>query len=91
MSELLPLKTKQFIQLKSQNWIAIDRIKRGPSNHKAFLAPEGQQILKQRSQDIELLLMYKNKSDDIFTYQNTHNKTIMDVTSQRITNGRSVE
>ena len=37
INELLPLKVNQLRTLIEENWIAIDRSKRGPSNHKAFL------------------------------------------------------
>ena len=37
INELLPLKVYQLETLINSNWIAIDRSKRGPSNHKAFL------------------------------------------------------
>ena len=36
INELLPLKVSQLETLFKENWIAIDRSKRGPSNHKAF-------------------------------------------------------
>ena len=38
INELLPLKVRTLFK---ENWIAIDRSKRGPSNHKAFLTKEG--------------------------------------------------
>ncbi len=41
INELLPLKVNQLQTLIEENWIAIDRSKRGPSNHKAFLTKEG--------------------------------------------------
>lgn len=41
ISELLPLKVGQLETLLAEGWISIDRLKRGPSNHKAFLTPEG--------------------------------------------------
>ena len=41
INELLPLKVRQLETLFKENWIAIDRSKRGPSNHKAFLTKEG--------------------------------------------------
>lgn len=37
INELLPLKVNQLETLIKENWIGIDRSKRGPSNHKAFL------------------------------------------------------
>ena len=45
INELLPLKVRQLKTLFEENWIAIDRSKRGPSNHKAFLTKEGKKIM----------------------------------------------
>jgi len=45
INELLPLKVSQLETLFKENSIAIDRSKRGPSNHKAFLAKEGKKII----------------------------------------------
>jgi hypothetical protein len=36
----------QLQRLFQENWIAIDRSKRGPSNHKAFLTKEGKKIIQ---------------------------------------------
>lgn len=45
INELLPLKVCQLKTLFEENWItAIDRSKRGPSNHKAFLTKEGKKL-----------------------------------------------
>jgi integrase len=41
INELLSLKVEQLQTLVEESWIAIDRSKRGPSNHKAFLTKEG--------------------------------------------------
>ena len=46
INELLPLKVSQLETLFKENWIAIDRSKRGPSNHKAFLTKEGKKLFK---------------------------------------------
>ena len=46
INELLPLKVSQLETLFKENWIAIDRSKRGPSNHKAFLTKEGKKLSK---------------------------------------------
>ena len=48
INELLPLKVSQIETLFKENWIAIDRSKRGPSNHKAFLTKEGKKIIQDR-------------------------------------------
>ena len=41
ISELLPLKVGQLETLLKEGWISIDRLKKGPANHKAFLTREG--------------------------------------------------
>nr|QGW12747.1 putative integrase/recombinase protein [Nanofrustulum shiloi]QGW12748.1 putative integrase/recombinase protein [Nanofrustulum shiloi] len=48
ISELLPLKVGQLETLLAEGWISIDRLKRGPANHKAFLTSEGKKIVKSR-------------------------------------------
>ena len=45
INELLPLKVNQLQTLIEENWIAIDRSKRGPCNHKAFLTKGGKKFL----------------------------------------------
>jgi len=71
ISELLPLKMSQIENLFAKSWIGIDRIKRGPVNHKAFLTPKGKQIIKQRARDFEIITFQKNSNSYIFTPQNT--------------------
>ena len=44
INELLSLKVHQLKTLFEENWIVIDRSKRGPSNHKAFLTKEGKKL-----------------------------------------------
>ena len=41
INELLNIKVSQLKTLTQESWITIDRSKRGPSNHKAFLTKEG--------------------------------------------------
>ena len=59
INELLPLKANQLETLLKENWIAIDRSKRGPSNHKAFLTKEGKKIIQDRKKDFELIFSMK--------------------------------
>ena len=47
INELLNIKTSQLKTLTQESWIAIDRSKRGPSNHKAFLTKEGKKIIQE--------------------------------------------
>jgi integrase len=59
INELLPLKVRQLETLFKENWIAIDRSKRGPSNHKAFLTKEGKKIIQDRQKDFQLIFLMK--------------------------------
>jgi hypothetical protein len=59
-----------MIQIKTlftESWIAIDRSKRGPSSHKAFLTREGINLIRDRGKDFEFLLHFKNENFYIFT------------------------
>jgi len=76
INELLPLKVYQLRTLVKEGWIAIDRSKRGPSNHKAFLTSEGKQILKARKKDFELLSLIKEPDYYIFTSEPNPNTMI---------------
>ena len=51
INELLPLKVNQLQTLIEENWIAVDRSKRGPSNHKAFLTKEWKKLIHNRQKD----------------------------------------
>ena len=57
VNELLPLKVHQLKTLLAEGWIAIDRSKRGPASHKAYLSKQGKQILKSRQKDFDLLYL----------------------------------
>ena len=67
ISELLPLRLNQVETLFKKGWIAIDRAKRGPLNHKAFLTTEGKKLLKSRLEDFERVAYAKNPDSFIFT------------------------
>ena len=67
ISELLSLKVGQLETLLEEGWISIDRLKRGPANHKAFLTSEGKKIVKARKRDFEFLFLMKDKDSYIFT------------------------
>jgi hypothetical protein len=45
----------QLETLVEERWISIDRLKRGPANHKAFLTSEGKKIVKAQKKDIEFV------------------------------------
>lgn len=76
VNELLPLKVHQLKTLLAEGWIAIDRSKRGPASHKAYLSNQGKQILKFRKKDFDLLYFLKEDNSYIFTSQLDHNKPI---------------
>ena len=71
ISELLSLKMKQVESLFTNHWISIDRAKRGPANHKAFLTKEGSRIIKERRSDFEFLQLFKDDDSYIFTAENS--------------------
>ena len=85
IGELLPLKVDQLETLLKEGWISIDRLKKGPANHKAFLTSEGKKIVKARKRDFKFLFVMKDKDSYVFTsdrkpYQMLRRETItMDV------------
>lgn len=72
INELLPLKVGQLQTLLKSNWIGIDRSKRGPANHKAFLTREGRKLIDEREKDFEFLFLMKNRDSYIFTSESNH-------------------
>jgi len=72
INELLPLKVSQLETLFKENWIAIDRSKGGPSNHKAFLTNEGKKIIKNRQKDFQLIFLMKESDAYVFTSEANH-------------------
>ena len=76
ISELLPLKVGQLETLLAEGWISIDRLKRGPSNYKAFLTSEGKKLVKARKRDFEFLFLMKNKDSYVFTSDRNLNQML---------------
>jgi integrase len=76
INELLPLKVYQLETLINSNWIAIDRSKRGPRNHKAFLTKEGKKIMEDRKKDFELILLMKESDSYVFTSEANHSQML---------------
>jgi integrase len=76
INELLPLKVSQLETLFKENWIAIDRSKRGPSNHKAFLTKEGKKIIQDRQKDFQLIFLMKELDSYVFTAEANHYKSL---------------
>jgi site-specific recombinase XerD len=76
ISELLSLKVFQLKTLLEEGWISIDRLKRGPANHKAFLTSEGKKIVKARNQDFEFLFLMKDENSYVFTSDRKPNQML---------------
>jgi len=76
INELLPLKVNQLQTLIEENWIAIDRSKRGPSNHKAFLTKEGKKLIQDRRKDFKLIFLMKEPNSYVFTSEAQHMKPL---------------
>ena len=76
INELLNIKVSDLTTLIQENWIAIDRSKRGPSNHKAFLTKEGKKIIQARKKDFELIFLMKELDAYLFTSESDHFKKL---------------
>jgi site-specific recombinase XerD len=76
INELLPLKVYQLQTLLEYHWIGINRSKRGPANHKAFLTREGKKLVEKRKKDFEFIFLMKNKDSYIFTSESNHDKML---------------
>jgi integrase len=72
INELLPLKVYQLQTLVEEGWIAIDRSKRGPANHKAFLTKEGKKLVKDRQKDFQFIFLMKEPDSYVFTNESNH-------------------
>jgi integrase len=72
INELLPLKVGQLRTLLEENWIAIDRSKRGPANHKAFLNKKGRKIIQDRKKDFDFIFLMKTEDSYVFTTDSDH-------------------
>ena len=76
INELLNIKVSDLTTLIQEDWIAIDRSKRGPSNHKAFLTKEGKKIIQDRKKDFELIFLMKELDAYLFTSEVDHFKKL---------------
>ena len=72
INELLNIKVSQLKTLTQESWIAIDRSKRCPSNHKAFLTKEGKKIIQDRKKDFQFILLIKEPDAYVFTSEAKH-------------------
>ena len=66
------------------HWIAIDRSKRGPSSHKAFLTQEGKKVVKER--DFKFLFHMKTRESYVFTSELHHDRMLRRETITRDVN-----
>jgi len=71
VSELFSFKISQVRTLFVNSWIAVDRFKRGPSSHKAFLTREEAKFIQSRLIDFEFMLYFKDENSYIFTAENS--------------------
>ena len=76
ISELLSLKVFQLKTLLGKGWISIDRLKRGPANHKAFLTSEGRKVVKARKRDFKFLFLMKDENSYVFTSDRKPNQKL---------------
>jgi len=76
INELLNIKVSQLKTLTEESWIAINRSKRGPTNHKAFLTKEGKKIIQDRKKDFEFIFLIKEPSAYVFTSEVNHYKKL---------------
>ena len=76
INELLNIKVSDLTTLIQEDWIAIDRSKRGPSNHKAFLTKEGKKIIQDRKKDFEFIFLMKELDAYLFTSESDHFKKL---------------
>jgi site-specific recombinase XerD len=76
ISELLPLKVGQLETLLDEGWISIDRLNKGPANHKAFLTREGKKLVKARKKDFQFLFLMKDKDSYLFTSDRKPNQML---------------
>ena len=76
INELLNIKVSQLKTLTEESWIAINRSKRGPTNHKAFLTKEGKKIIQDRKKDFEFIFLIKEPDSYLFTAESNHSKQL---------------
>ena len=69
-----------------EGWIAIDRSKRGPANHKAFLTKEGKKLVKDRQKDFQFIFLMKEPDSYVFTNESDHFKTLIRETITKAVN-----
>lgn len=79
------MKVGQLQILLEWHWIQIDRSKRGPADHKAFLTSEGRKLIDHRKKDFEFLFLMKNPEDfDMIHYMEPSNKEHIEYTNEKV-------
>ena len=86
INELLSLKVGQLETLLKSHWIGIDRSKRGPANHKAFLTREGKKLVEERRKDFKFIFLMKTMDSYVFTSELNHKKMLSRETITRDVN-----
>ena len=86
INELLGLKVNQLETLLKLHWIGIDRSKRGPTSHKAFLTREGKKLVEERKKDFEFLFLMKKPESYVFTSELNHYRMLSRETITRDVN-----
>jgi len=76
VNELLQLKVEQLLTLFKSNWISINRSKRGPSSHKAYLTGLGKKLMTNRHQDFNIIFTMKKLDNYVFTSEKNHSKPL---------------
>jgi len=72
--------------LLKYHWIEIDRSKRGPSSHKAFLTQEGKKVVKERERDFKFIFHMKTPDSYVFTSELHHDRMLRRETITREVN-----
>jgi len=76
IKELLSLKVDQLQTLLESHWLGIDRSKRGPANHKAFLTKEGKKLVKDHQKDFQFIFLMEEADSYVFTDKFNHSKIL---------------
>jgi integrase len=87
LNELLPLKMKELIPLINSNWISINRSKRGPSSHKAYLTVLGKKLVDDRKEDFKILFAVKKLEGYVFSSEKNQYKALRRDTLTKEING----
>ena len=86
INKLLPLKVYQLQTLVEEGWIASDRSKRGPTNHKAFLTKEEKKLIKDRQKDFQFIFLMKELDFYVFINESNHSKILTHETITKAVN-----